>query len=476
MHKLKHHHNFNHKFEMDMCSGNLFKKIVIFSLPLMLMGILQLLYNAADLIVVSNFSDDPEALGAVGSTATLINLCVNLFMGLSVGTNVLVAKIYGAKEFNKLSDVVHTSILTSLIIGVALGTFGYIFAKDLLHLMSNDLDLSRIYLQIYFLGMPFNLLYNFASAVLRAVGDTQRPLFFLIISGAINVVLNLIFCIVFKMSVRGVAIATVISQIISCLLIMITLYRTKEAYQFRFKKLKLNRKILFEMFKIGIPAGISSTIFSLSNTIVQSSVNKFGVVAMNGNSAAISIEGFVYTSMNSVYHAALAFASQNYGAKNSKNIKKVTIYSLIFVTIVALSFGLTLFTLGRSIIRVYTQDPESIEVAYIRLHYLTLPYFLCGIMDVMVGILRGIGYSILPMLVSIIGVCGIRIAWIYLVFYNLTDFIELTDLNYLYLSYPITWTITFLIQLLCYFITSRKVYPRLDKELQEQTQTTLQTA
>lgn len=447
-----------------MCSGNLFKKIVVFCLPLMLMGIMQLLYNAADLIIVSNFSSDKEALGAVGSTTTLINLCVNLFMGLSVGTNVLVAKIYGSKKYDSLSDVVHTSLLTSLIIGLVLGFAGIMLADKLLNLMSNDLTLSRVYLQIYFFGMPFNLIYNFASAILRAVGDTKRPLYYLLISGAVNVGLNLFFCIVLDMSVAGVAIATVISQILCCVLILNALHREKEPYRFRFKELKINPKILFEIFKIGIPAGISSTIFSLSNTIIQSSVNKFGYIAMNGNSAAISIEGFVYTSMNSVYHAALAFASQNYGAKNTKNIKKVTIYSLIFVTMVALTFGLTLFLLGRTVIRIYTQDPESIEVAYIRLHYLCLPYFLCGIMDVMVGILRGIGYSILPMLVSIIGVCGFRIAWIYAVFYNITDFVKLTDLNYLYMSYPISWTITFLIQLISYFITSRKVYPRLEKE------------
>ena len=466
MHRI---HNFihNHSYEIDMCNGNLFKKIILFCLPLMLMGILQLFYNAADLIVVSNFSDDPNALGAVGSTATLITLCVNLFIGLSVGTNVLVAKLYGEKNFNKVSDIVHTSILTSLIIGLLLGFFGWLFAGELLHLMNNDLELSKIYLEIYFLGMPFNLVYNFASAILRAVGDTKRPLYFLMISGLINVLLNLVFCIVFKMSVRGVAIATVVSQVISCVLIMITLYRTKESYQFRFKKLKINTKDLFEIFKIGIPAGISSTIFSLSNTIVQSSVNRFGEIAMNGNSAAISIEGFVYIAMNSVYHASLAFTSQNYGAKNVKNIKKVTLYSLIIVTIIALGFGLTLFLLGRNVIRLYTKDLESIEVAYIRLHYLTLPYFLCGIMDVMVGVLRGIGYSVLPMLVSILGVCGFRIAWIYFVFYNITDFVTLTDLNYLYMSYPISWTITFLIQLISYFITSRKVFPRLIREKEE---------
>ena len=457
MDRVRHPH-VKHSYEIDMLSGNLFKKLIIFCGPLILMGILQLLYNAADLIVVSNFSSDEEALGAVGSTSTLINLCVNLFIGLSVGTNVLIARSYGEKNFEKVSVVVHTSIVISTIVGILIGIFGFIFTDELLTMMSNDLYLSRVYLKIYFLGMPFNLLYNFCAAILRGVGDTKRPLYYLLITGLINVILNIIFCVCFDMSVRGVAIATVISQILSCLLILITLYKTKEPYQFRFKKLRINGKCLFEISRIGLPAGIQSTIFSLSNVIIQSSVNKFGSIAMNGNSAAASIEGFVYVSMNSVYQAALAFVSQNFGAKNEKNIKKITLYSLIIVCLVAWTLGLTLFLLGRTVIRIYTQDPDSIEVAYIRLHYLTLPYFLCGIMDVMVGIIRGMNYTILPMLVTIIGVCGFRIAWIYTVFYGLTNFSNLADLNYLYISYPISWIITFLIHLLTYFVISRKVF------------------
>lgn len=446
------------KYEMDMCSGNLFAKLVKFCFPLMLMGVLQLLYNAADLIIVSNFSDDPNALGAVGSTGSLINLTVNLFMGLSIGTNVLCAKLYGAKNYDKIGKVVHTSILISFIIGLFLMLFGIIFAKDLLHIMNNDLELSKVYLQIYFIGMPFNLVYNFAAAILRAVGDTKRPLYYLIFTGLINVILNLIFVIFFNMSVAGVALATIISQFLSFLLIMRTLIKTKECYKFKFKELKIHKGELLDLIRIGLPAGIQSSLFSISNALIQSSVNLFGEIAMNGNSAAQSIEGFVYVAMNSVYHAAIAFTSQNYGAKNEKNIKKVTKYSLLYVCIVALSLGILIFSFGKSLINIYTKNPDEVSVAYLRLHFLCLPYFLCGIMDVMVGVLRGLGKSTMPMVVSIVGVCGIRILWILLIFYNLTDFINTSDLAYLYVSYPISWIITFLTHLICYFIVSKKVF------------------
>ena len=450
------------RFEIDMTNGNLFIKILIFSLPLAAMGILQLLYNAADLIVVSNFSNDKEALGAVGSTSTLINLVVNLFMGLSVGTNVLCAHIYGSKDYKNMSDVVHTSIMLSFLSGLVLGVFGFIFAGPLLHLMHNDLYLSKLYLKIYFIGMPFNMLFNFAAAILRAVGDTKRPLYYLMIAGLINVLLNLLFVIVFKMSVAGVALATIISQFISCMLTMITLYRTKECYRFRFKELKIKKNVLLKIAKVGLPAGIQSSIFSISNVIIQASVNLYGVIGMNGNTAAQSVEGFVYTSMNSVYHAALAFTGQNYGARKTKNIKKVTLYSLIIVTGIALLLGGTLFLCGRSVLSIYTKIPEEIEIGYIRLHYLCLPYFLCGIMDVMVGVLRGLGFSTMPMLVTIIGVCGFRIVWIYTVFYSLADFSDPTTLNYLYISYPISWIITFLVHLLCYFTAGRKEIKKLE--------------
>ena len=464
------------KYEMDMCSGNLFKKIVIFCFPLMLMGILQLLYNTADLIIVSNFSDDPSALGAVGSTSSLINLVVNLFMGLSVGTNVICARYFGSKNEKAMSNAVHTSVLISIIVGTLLGIIGFFIAGPLLRMMNNDDKLSELYLKIYFIGMPFNLLYNFASSILRAVGDTKRPLYYLTIAGIINVLLNILFVICFDMSVAGVALGTIISQAVSAILVMITLIKTKESYGIRLNKLKIHKKELLEIAKVGLPAGIQSSIFSISNVLIQSSVNNFDKVAStiagttistvkNGNSAATSVEGFVYAAMNSVYHAALAFTSQNVGAKKSKNIKKVMVYSLIYVTIVAASLGAILFIFGKQALSIYTTNPDEINVGYIRLHYLCLPYFLCGIMDVMVGIIRGLGYGLTPMIVSIVGVCGFRIFWILFIFQNNTSFTDYNDLNLLYISYPISWIITFTIHLITYFILSRKKYQELNNKL-----------
>ena len=453
------------RYEIDMTSGNFFKKIVFFCIPLIFTGILQLLYNAADLIVVGQFSDKPDALGAVGSTSALINLIVNLFMGLSVGSNVMCARSFAAKDSNKLSRVIHTSVTISVISAVFLGIIGSIFAKNSLQLMDNPIDLAVVYLKIYFLGMPFNMLYNFAASILRGVGDTKRPLYYLCISGMVNVVLNIVFVATFGMDVDGVAIATVISQIISCILIMNCLLKTKEIYKFSFKKIHIHKKELIEITKIGLPAGIQGSIFSISNVLIQSSVNKFGAVAINGNSAAQSIEGFVYTAMNSVYHSALAFVGQNVGVKKYHNINRIAWYCLLFVTLVGVVMGGGLFLCGEYVTKIYTDVPGEIEVSLIRLHYLCLPYFLCGIMDVMVGVLRGLGYSLTPMVVSIIGVCVFRVVWIYLVFYRVTNFSNVNDLHYLYVSYPISWIGTFAVHYIMYRIVYRRLLKRAKLEM-----------
>lgn len=452
------------KYEMDMCNGNLFLKIIIFSLPLAAMGILQLLYNAADLLIVSNFGNNPDALGAVGSTSSLINLTVNLFMGLSVGTNVVCAKLFGAKNTDKIKNVVHTSILISFIIGIFLGIFGFLFAKDLLHLMHNDSIYSALYLKIYFIGMPFNLTYNFAASILRAVGDTKRPLYFLTIAGIVNIILNLFFVIVLHMDVDGVAIATVISQAVSFILIMLTLMKTKNCYRFSFKDLKISKNELWEITKVGLPAGIQGSLFSISNVLIQSSVNMFGTTVMNGNSAASSIEGFVYVIMNAVHHAALSFTGQNLGAGKILNIKKVAWYSLIIVTIIGIIFGGAFFLLGEQLLSIYTHNSAEIEVGIIRLWYLCLPYFLYGLVDVIVGNLRGLGSSTTPMIVSILGICGMRIGWVFWIFNPNTDFINVNDLHLLYISYPISWIITFIIHLICYVFIFRKVKKRLTNQ------------
>lgn len=455
----------NKKYETDMTTGNIFLKILWFCIPLTLTGILQLLYNAADLIVVANFSDEKAAMGAVGSTSSLINLVINLFMGLSVGANVICAKRFAKKDEEGLSRAVHTSVTISFICGIVLGIIGVIFAEFFLKLMSNPLHLAVVYLRIYFCGMPFNLLYNFCASILRGVGDTKRPLFYLIISGLINVILNLFFVIVFKMDVDGVALATIISQFISCILIMNCLIKTKESYKFSFKKIHIYKEELLEITKIGLPAGIQGSIFSISNVIIQSSVNKFGEVIINGNAAAQSLEGFVYTTMNSVYHAALAFTGQNVGVKKYKNIRKIRNYSLIIVTLFGVIMGGIFYLLGTPLTMIYTKNHAEINVSLLRLNYLCLPYFLCGIMDVMVGLLRGIGYSIVPMIVSIIGVCGFRIGWIYLVFYKITDFTNYQDLKYLYISYPISWIITFIVHFGCFQVLYHKILKKKPAEL-----------
>ena len=412
------------RYEVEMINGNIFKNMIRYCIPLMLTGVLQLLYNAADLIVVSNFSNDPNALGAVGSTGSLTALVVNLFMGLSVGTNVLAARRYAVKDEEGMKRVVHTSVLVSILIGIIVGIFGFIAAKWLLDLMSNPLPKAVIYIRIYFIGLPFMLLYNFAASILRGIGDTKRPLFFLTISGLINVILNLFFVIVCKLSVEGVAIATLASQVISSIMIMWCLIKTTECYKFRFKDLKIHKKELFGMLKIGLPAGIQSSLFSISNVLIQSSINKFGEIVMNGNAAANSLDGFVYTGMNSVYHASIAFTSQNVAAKKKENLRKVLLYALLLVFIIGILLGGGFFTFGKTLLKIYTTNPLEINVGYLKMAYLCLPYFLFGMMDVVSGSIRGMGNSIVPMITSIIGICLIRVLWIYFIFNPNTNFTD----------------------------------------------------
>jgi putative MATE family efflux protein len=388
-------------------------------------------------------------------------------MGLSVGTNVLVSNKFAAKDKEGMEKVVHTAVLTSVICGFVLGIFGFFASPTLLKMMDNPIELAAVYLKIYFIGLPFNMLYNFAAAILRGIGDTKRPLYFLSAAGMINLLLNLFFVIVCDLSVAGVALATIISQAISCIFIMICLMKTKESYHFSFKKLKIYKNELFNMVRIGLPAGIQGSIFSISNVLIQSSVNAFGATAINGNSAASSLEGFVYTAMNAIYTAALSFTSQNVGAKKYNNIKKVTIYGLLIVTTVGVIMGGTVFIFGKTLLKIYTKVPAELDVGYIRLHYLCLPYFLCGIMDVMCGVLRGLGYAVMPMVVSLVGACGFRVLWILcyfrphsLVFTNpelVTNIADhYNDLHMLYISYPISWILTFSVHVICYLIVIRK--------------------
>ncbi len=450
-------------YEIDMCNGPLLGKMLLFAVPLMLSGILQLLFNAADIIVVGRFTGS-EALAAVGSTGSLINLLVNVFMGLSIGTNVLVAKYYGAKDEKMLSDTVHTSVLLSLVCGVFLIFLGILLARPLLSLMGTPddvLDQAVLYMSIYFAGMPVNLLYNFGSAILRAVGDTKRPLYFLLIAGIINIILNLFFVIVFHMGVAGVALATIISQAVSAVLVLLCLMRSDGMYRVDLKSLRLHKHIIFQIIRIGVPAGMQGALFSISNVLIQSSINSFGSVVMAGNTAASNIEGFIYTSMNAIYQTSLSFTSQNIGARNYHRIGQILRRSLGIVVVIGLSLGALALLFSHQLLGIYSSDPEVIHYGIMRMEVICLTYFTCGTMDVCCGSMRGMGYSILPTIVSLTGACGLRILWIVTIFaWDPTLFV-------LYLSYPVSWIITTVAHLVCYFYARRK----LNKQAKEETVT-----
>ena len=437
---------------IDMLNGPLFSKILLFSIPLMLSSILQLLFNAADIIVVGQFTGS-EAIAAVGATTALINLLVNLFVGVSIGTSVIVGKYLGSKDYDNVEKSVHASIYFALISGFIMIFVGIILAKPLLELMAtpeNVIDLSTLYMRIYFLSMPAFMVYNFGAAILRSIGDTKRPLYFLGIAGIVNVILNLVLVIVFHLGVAGVAIATTVSQYISATLVVMSLMESEYPLKLKPKELKFHNHIVLNMLKVGLPAGLQSVIFSLSNVLIQSSVNSFGSLVMAGNTAAANIEGFVYAAMNSIYQACLTFTSQNMGAKNYHRIDRILINCLIIVTAVGLIFGVGAYVFGHQLLGIYTTDARVIEYGINRLMLVCAPYFLCGLMDVFVGSLRGIGYSIMPMIVSLTGACLFRIVWIYTIFamYH-TQFV-------LYISYPISWALTASIHFICYMVVRRK--------------------
>lgn len=446
------------RFEMDMTTGALLPKILLFSGPLILTGILQLLYNAADVVVVGQFVGH-QALAAVGSTSSLINLLVNLFMGLSVGASVIIANAYGAGDLRSVRTGVHTAVTVAAIAGVVVGIIGVAAARPLLMLMGSPDDVindATLYVQIYFMGMPANMLYNFGAAILRAVGDTRRPLYYLTVAGIVNVVLNLFLVIVCHLGVAGVAIATVTSQVISMVLVMICLLRSDGAIHLDIKELRINPSQLKDIFRIGLPAGLQGSLFSISNVLIQSSVNSFGSIAMASNSAASNIEGFVYTSMNALHQADLTFASQNLGAKQYDRVRRVMWVCLGVVTAIGLGMGLAFYAIGPTLISFYNTDAEVIRYGMLRLSIILPTYFLCGTMDTMVGQLRGIGYSILPMIVSLTGACLLRIVWIF------TIFAATPTLNALYISYPISWFATFATHLLYYLTLGRRRLHKLE--------------
>lgn len=450
---------------LDMTTGPFLKKIILFSLPIMVSGILQILFNAADTVVVGQFSADGDyAVSAVGSTSSLINAIVALAMGLSNGAGVIVAQNIGAKNKEAVSKTVHTAMLVAVILGVLLGAVGFFFASKLLKIMDTPaevLPLASLYTKIYFLGLPVVLIYNFGSSILRAIGDTTRPLIFLAVAGVLNVGLNIVFVAAFKLSVMGVALATVISQAVSAVLVVLYMKKQNNDCRLYLKKLSINKRSLSQMLYIGIPAGLQGMIFSVSNVIMQSTINTFGSLAMAGSAAASSVAGFIYIPMNSIHHAATTFIGQNTGAKKIEQIKKLTLMLCGTVLFIGVTLSAVIVGLGETLISFYTDTPEAIKFGMIHLCVMGLPYFVCGLMDVTVGCIRGMGTSLSPMLVSVFGVCGIRLIWIWVIFPLIRSAVG--DVNtqyfYLFLSYVISWTITFI----CQVVIWKRTYGQLKK-------------
>lgn len=463
MHSLKHVHSPSYK--MDMCHGPMLGKIIRYALPVMLTGILQLLFNAADLVVVGQFCGS-RSVAAVGATGALIGLMVNLFMGLSVGAGVNVAVNVGANDDKAAHETVHTAIPTALISGLLLSAIGICFSRQFLKWMGTPedvIDLSSLYMRIYFCGMTQSMLYNYGAAILRAVGDTRRPLIFLTVAGVLNVLLNLLFVTAFKMDVAGVALATAISQTLSAVLVLAALVRRDDCCRLIPGKMLIRKKPLLRIIAVGLPAGIQGSLFGISNVIIQSSVNSFGSVVLSGSSAAGNVESFVYISMNAFHHAGMNFVGQNYGARLYKRIGRIRLICLGCVTVIGIVMGWTIFFFARPLLSIYLADsPEAIEYGVIRMAYICLPYCLNGLHDVMTGIIRGMGRSTGPMLISVFGICVTRIVWVSTIF-RLPAF---HNMQFLFMTYPISWLITFALLTVCYEIIMRRLRRRGDEELE----------
>ncbi len=441
------------KYEMNMSAGRLAPMIIKFTIPLMLTSVLQLLYNAIDIVVVGRYVGS-TALSAVGSTSSLINLIVNAFIGLSVGASVLLAQAFGANDYDRCHKTIHTALTISIYTGFFLAVFGFVVCRPLLQLMGSPddvIDQATLYMKIYFLGMPGFMVYTFGSAVMRTLGDTKRPLIFLSISGLLNVMLNLITVLCFNFGVAGVALATIAAQYLSAIFVVLSLTKTDGIGRLYPKELKVHGKTLIRMVKMGIPVAIQSSVFSLSNVIIQSSINSFGSDVMAGNAAATNIEGFLYVAMNSFNQAATTFVGQNYGAKQYKRVNAILLWCLMFVTVIGVVFGPLIYYFGEPLLKIYSPDNMiAIRYGIVRLQYICCFYVVCGIMDVLAGTIRGTGSTLLPMIISIIGVCGVRIVWIFTVFQYFHT------LSVLYISYLLSWSATALLLFLCYLYIKKK--------------------
>ena len=453
--------------QIDMCNGSLWDKILIFALPLMASSILQLLFNAADVVVVGRFAGK-EALAAVGSNTSLINLMVNLFVGLSVGTNVVVAHDLGAGDEDGVRRSVHTSLTMAAISGIALMLFGVIMVRQILTWMSSPtdvIDLATVYLRIYFFGMPALIVYNFGAAILRSEGDTKRPLYFLTAAGIINVVLNLTFVIGFHLDVAGVALATVISQYVSSGLVIRCLVKDDGPLHLDLHHLGLDGPVVRRILQVGLPAGLQGVVFSMSNVIIQSALNSFNdATLVAGSSAGNNIEGFVYAAMNTFFQSAITFIGQNYGAAKTKRVDRTVVLCVAYAMGTAFILGNLASHFGAQLVSIYAPgEPELVKQALDRMSFICRMYPICGFMDTMAGCLRGIGYSVGPMVVSIMGGCVLRLAWVATVFP-----IYHTPAS-LYCSYPVTWAATGLVHLCVFLYVRKRAYMRALSRLHQPT-------
>lgn len=440
-------------YTADMTTGPFFKKIVLFSVPLVFTGLLQLVYNTADTVIVGRFAGK-QALAAVGSTGALVALILNVFMGLAMGAGVVTARSIGAGDIAKIKRCTHTAMTLSVISGIAVGIIGYFISGlllQLMHIESEILALSTLYLKIYFLGAPGMLIYNFGAAIVRAYGDTQRPLYILFLSGIVNIVLNLILVIPVQLGVSGVAIATVVSQYISAALIVLYLFCSDSVIRIRRKELRIHKQELFEIVKIGVPAGIQNSMFSIANVIIQSSVNSFGENAMAGIAAGSNYDSYIYTCTNAFAQTTMTFTSQNVGAEKYENIGKVYGRCMALVCAVGGVLSLLGYIFRSQIVGLFSDVPEVISIGAERMQLIMPFYITCSLQDVVAGQIRGLGKSTGPMLISLLGTCGVRLLWIF-VFLPMNR----TLMN-LFIAYPLSWTITFIAQAVLYAVLKRKL-------------------
>ena len=448
----------SNRYEIDMCNGPIMRKLISFSVPLVLSSALQLLFNAVDIVVVGKFSGS-QSLAAVGSTSALINLMINLFVGISLGANVMAGRYFATRREKDMSNLVHTAMTFALVSGVVMSFVGLFFSKGALMLMGTPddiINLSALYMKIYFMGMPFFMVYNYGAAILRAVGDTKRPLLFLTIAGVVNAVLNMVLVIFFHLGVVGVAVATVVAQMISCVLVLKVLFKADSSYKLSVKKIGIKMEYLNQLLKIGVPAGIQSIVISFSNVLLQSSVNSFGSIAMAGYTAANNIFGFMFAIVNAFSQTCMSFTSQNYAARKPKRMDKIFVQCLALSVGVAIVMGCGVYIFGDTVIGIYTTDPEVVKCGVEIFLYTTTTYFIVSIMDMIPFAMRGMGFSVAPMLLSIIGTVGTRVFWIYCVFPTHHA------LDVLFISYPLSWAITVVLQAVCFYFVRKKVYLTLE--------------